>query len=54
MKKPLQTPQVHSKAAATGKGISEKTPGNAGSPGPSNHVPKPGASSDYSSEQQQQ
>jgi hypothetical protein len=51
--------KVHGKAALTGKGQTNKTPANADSPGPSNHVPviaKPqaGASSNYSSEQQQQ
>jgi hypothetical protein len=56
MAKPKMTPQVHPKAAATGAGVKKQTPGNAGSPGPSNHTPIVGASDsgNYSSEQQQQ
>jgi hypothetical protein len=54
MAKPKMTPQVHPKAAATGAGVKKQTPGNAGSPGQSNHVPVVGASGNYSSEQQQQ
>jgi hypothetical protein len=53
MAKPKMAPQSHSKAAATGGGVKKQTPGNAGSPGPSNHVPVHGQSN-YSSEQQQQ
>jgi hypothetical protein len=53
--KPKHAPQVHPKAAATGMGIKKQTPGNAGKvPGPSNHEPIVGTSSNYSSEQQQQ
>lgn len=53
------TPSKHGKNALTGKGSVAKTPGNAGSVGPSNHVPKigkptPGEPANYSSEQQQQ
>jgi hypothetical protein len=39
---PTTTPQSHSKNAATGKGTTPRIPGNAGSVGPSNHVPKLG------------
>lgn len=50
---------THGKNAATGQGQVDKTPGNAGSQGPSNHVPvigktQPGSAGNYSSQQQQQ
>jgi hypothetical protein len=38
-----QSPSVHPKNAATGKGVTPKTPGNSGkAKGPSNHVPATG------------
>jgi hypothetical protein len=35
-------PSSHSKNAVTGQGQVARTPGNAGSRGPSNHTPKTG------------
>jgi len=50
----MQSPSVHPKNAATGKGVTPKTPGNAGkAKGPSNHNPATGLA-DYVSQQQQQ
>jgi hypothetical protein len=54
MAKPKQSPHVHAKKAATGVGVTPRVPGNAGSPGTSNHNPVIATTADYSAEQQQQ